>query len=128
MEKIDWPLVLLRSLQGFVALAVIAIVCMCLVTGIYIYTLKKERITVTERIYKIPDTSLLLRMVDPYPRGLAIIMITDSMIDNAVTSNQTNTGSQNPKNTSSEMDNQQKIITEEELDFFNNTLLWNHKL
>ena len=50
------------------------------------------------------------------------------MIDNAVTSNQTNTGSQNPKNTSSEMDNQQKIITEEELDFFNNTLLWNHKL
>lgn len=78
MKRIDYSLIALRSLQGFVALAVIAIVGVCLVTGIFIYNLKKEHITVTENIYKIPETSLLLRVIDPYPRGLAIIMITDS--------------------------------------------------
>ena len=78
MKRIDYSLIALRSLQGFVALIAVVIVGICLFAGLFTFALKKGPIKVTENIYKIPETSLLLRVIDPYPRGLAIIMITDS--------------------------------------------------
>ena len=78
MKRIDYSLIALRSLQGFVALIAVVIVGICLFAGLFTFVLKKGPIKVTENIYKIPETSLLLRVIDPYPRGLAIIMITDS--------------------------------------------------